>query len=100
MNTSDKLDYLIEMMELEEANEITGPVFSSIKAAAIRIMKEKLKAERSDKLTRSRLQLFNVGTKIWDFKKKVKDKQVKDLLDQIVHAFHIVANDKRFQGEK
>lgn len=82
-NKVDKL-YLVENTEL----------FNSIIKTLRDEMVNKKKETRQDKFTRSRLELFNAGTKILEMKKKIKDKDVKKFLDTIGFAIYEVANDK------
>ena len=79
----DKL-YLIESTVL----------FNNIIKSLMGTMKDKKKSSRKDKFTRSRLELFNAGTKILEMKKKFKDKDVKKILDTIGFAIYEVANDE------
>lgn len=90
---------LQEVIELERKVDKlyeNTEVYGSIKKTVLKKFKEKKSKDRQDKFTRSRLELFNIGTYILEGikKKKIKDKDVKELVNSIGFAIYEVGNDK------
>ena len=85
-----ELERKVDKLYLRENTELFNTITKVLKSK----FKDKKVRDRQDKFTRSRLELFNAGTRILEYKKKVKDKDVKEILDTIGFSIYEVANDK------
>lgn len=85
-----ELERKVDKLYLLEDSELFNSIINKLKKQMV----DKKKKDRPDKFTRGRLELFNAGTRILEYKKKIKDKDVKKFLDTLGLAIYDVANDK------